>query len=44
MRPEAVKRVYQVPDKFFNHLDFIFAKDSDKLVYNKIVHDMKKYQ
>ncbi|KAI5633529.1 alpha/beta-hydrolase lipase region domain-containing protein [Phthorimaea operculella] len=33
---------YVVPDKDFNHLDFLFAKDANTLVYDKLMAMMEK--
>ncbi|ODM99120.1 Lipase 3 [Orchesella cincta] len=37
MQPGVVKEVIRVDWNLFNHVDFIFAKDADTLVYNKVL-------
>ncbi|CAG9839250.1 unnamed protein product [Diabrotica balteata] len=32
-----IKEIYLVPDSNWNHLDFIFANDSPKIIYKKVV-------
>ncbi|ODM93618.1 Lipase 3 [Orchesella cincta] len=44
MRPGVLKGNYKVRNKFFNHVDFVTAKDADKLVYNRILSEMKRYK
>ena len=35
---------YVIPDKKFNHLDFLFAIDVKSLVYDKVISLMKRYE
>ncbi|CAL8134258.1 unnamed protein product [Orchesella dallaii] len=44
MQNGVLKGNYKVKNKFFNHVDFILAKDANKLVYNKILSEMKKFR
>ncbi|CAL8134276.1 unnamed protein product [Orchesella dallaii] len=44
MKPGVLKGNYKVGNKYFNHVDFILAKDADLLVYNKILSEMKKFK
>lgn len=37
-----VVKSYQVPFPLFNHVDFMIAKDIDKLVYRELLPDMRK--
>lgn len=34
---------YKVPYKDFNHIDFVYAKDAPKLVYNEVLRIIKQY-
>ncbi len=42
MSPGVLKAIVRVNDKLFNHLDFILAKNADKLLYNRILREMEK--
>ncbi|ODN01192.1 Lipase 3 [Orchesella cincta] len=44
LKSGVLKGKFKVKNKLFNHADFIIAKDADKLVYNKILSEMKKYK
>lgn len=33
----------RVPDDKFNHLDYLFAKDADSLLYNFVVNLIRNY-
>lgn len=35
--------LYDVPLKTFNHVDFLWAKDAPKLVYNKLISVIKQF-
>jgi len=35
--------MYEIPLKVFNHIDFLWAKDAPKLVYDKLIQVVKKY-
>ncbi|VVC97305.1 lipase 3-like [Leptidea sinapis] len=35
---------YKVPLKKFNHLDFVFANDANKLIYNRIINIMSHFR
>lgn len=37
-----LKKAYKVPFELFNHIDFLVAKDVDKLVYDELLKDMDK--
>lgn len=34
---------YKIPYKNFNHIDFVYAKDAPKLVYDKLFQTLKKF-
>lgn len=36
-------KLYLVPNDYFNHVDFLFAKDLDELVYNDVVKLLTEY-
>ncbi|XP_018563470.1 lipase 3-like isoform X2 [Anoplophora glabripennis] len=38
-----VVEVYKVPSKTWTHMDFLWAKNIDELVNNKIIEELKKY-
>lgn len=40
---ESVDGVFMVNDKHFNHLDFLFGTKAPKLLYNKILSLMNRY-
>lgn len=40
----AVKGFFKVDWKLFNHIDFVMAKDVDKLVYKGLVQIMDEYR
>jgi len=44
MKAGVLKGNYKVMNKYFNHADFLVAKDADKLVYNRILSEMRRYK
>lgn len=44
LRAGVLKGMIRVKDKLFNHIDFILAKDADKLIYNRILREMRKFK
>ncbi|KAJ8728241.1 hypothetical protein PYW08_016626 [Mythimna loreyi] len=42
-RLKNVVEVYQVPDPYFNHVDYLFAKDVKTLVFNKLSSIIKAH-
>ncbi|CAL8134264.1 unnamed protein product [Orchesella dallaii] len=44
MKSGTLKGNYKVANKYFNHVDFVVAKDADKLIYNRILREMKRYK
>ncbi|ODM90624.1 Lipase 3 [Orchesella cincta] len=44
MKSGVLKGNYKVRNKYFNHVDFIMAKDADRLIYNKVLSEMRKYK
>lgn len=40
---DTLKGLYPVQWKLFNNLDFLIAKNADKLVYTRVLDNLKEY-
>lgn len=39
--PKATTKSYKIPMEKFNHVDFMWAKDAPKLVYEPLLKEIK---
>lgn len=41
LNPKALKRSYRMPEKLWNHLDFMWGLNAKKVLYDTVMEDMK---
>lgn len=44
LNPKALKRSYRMPEKLWNHLDFMWGLNAKEVLYDTVIEDMKMYK